>query len=87
MAKTPAKRASNGQTPKRTAASRKGVRQQPIGEHFKLVFVTTSLLTAGFFAGAVYLGMTGHKEMSDKCFMLVTAGFGAIIGLIGGKTL
>lgn len=87
MAKTPAKKAPDGQETRRAPASKPGAGKVTITEHFKLVFVVVTLLTLTFFATAVVLGVTGHGEMSNKCFMLVTAGFGAVIGLIGGKTL
>jgi hypothetical protein len=64
-----------------------------VSAHFKMVFLSVFGLTAGLIlvrvAVAIFLGVPndGVKEAMTMCTLLANAGFGAILGLIGGKAV
>jgi hypothetical protein len=82
----PSKRAPSPSAPKAT------IDRIEVAKRFKLIFITTALLTFGFFVAAVVISVRGDnspmaKEAASHCFTLTKIGFGAIIGLLGGKAL
>jgi hypothetical protein len=61
-----------------------------ITPRFKLVFITAAILTFAFFAGGLILASRetstpAAEKAVAACFTMATMGFGAIVGLIGGK--
>ncbi len=67
-------------------------RQIPITARFRLVFLTTVILTFVFLACSMILAARGDdsaiaREVASACLSLTKIGFGAIVGLLGGKSL
>jgi hypothetical protein len=66
-------------------------RQNPVGSHFKLIFLTTVALTLILLIADIILPtmwLTPTPPQHDAIMTvdtLLKAGFGAIIGLLGGK--
>jgi hypothetical protein len=66
----------------------------PVGNNFKLVFLSVMVLTILFAIGAIWVSVAnkgdkpdeGLKNLAEKLFSLTTLGFGAMVGLLGGKS-
>ncbi len=68
------------------------VREIPVSLHFNKVFFTTAGLTVLCLAISLLLATVGKdnaatREVVSGCLTMAKLGFGAIIGLIGGKAL
>jgi putative Mn2+ efflux pump MntP len=86
MARTPAPK-GDAETP--TTRSTGAVRLPP---HFRMVFYTTTGLTVFCLAiggGLAVLGpdTAAAREVISGCMTMAKIGFGAIVGLIGGRAL
>jgi len=67
-------------------------RQIAISGRFRLVFFTTAILTFVFLTCSMVLAARGDdsaiaKDVASGCLTLTKIGFGAIVGLLGGKSL
>jgi hypothetical protein len=67
-------------------------RAVPLDPGFKLVLLIVTVLTATAFLGMVVLAITGatnaaSKDLFGVCSDAFKIGFGAIVGLLGGKAL
>jgi hypothetical protein len=94
MAKTPAKPAKPPaqRTGTTSAKPNNGDREITISGSFRTVFFTTTGLTLVFVALAVILTLFGDdtaktKHAVEGLFTMAKIGFGAIVGLLGGKSL
>ncbi len=81
-------KARNSQSPSRTPV----IRQIPVTSQFKLVFLTTTVITIACILGSVFIAYRGGetesaKEVLSALLTLSKIGFGAIVGLLGGKSL
>ncbi|EST25807.1 hypothetical protein [Streptomyces roseochromogenus] len=61
--------------------------------HFKLVFLSVTLITVLTLAASLYIGIfvekptEAAKSAMDTCSTLANLGFGAMVGLLGGKAV
>lgn len=59
--------------------------------HFKLVFICVTLITVLTLIASLYIGIfvknptDAAKSAMDTCATLANLGFGAMVGLLGGK--
>ncbi|MGW3448961.1 hypothetical protein [Streptomyces sp. NPDC001076] len=73
------------------------VAEQPavttVTAHFKLVFLSVTLITVLTLAASLYIGIfvqkptEAAKSAMDTCSTLANLGFGAMVGLLGGKAV
>ena len=68
------------------------VREIPLTPDFNKVFFTTVVLTVVFMAISVGLAVAGPdteeaKRLIETCSTMSKLGFGAILGLLGGKAV
>jgi hypothetical protein len=67
-------------------------RQIVVTDNFRLIFLTTTLITAVCLAGSIALALFGPDTAATKDVLAVMLtvfqiGFGAIVGLLSGKSL
>ncbi|WP_086564719.1 hypothetical protein [Streptomyces africanus] len=61
--------------------------------HFKLVFLCVTVITVLTLAASLYIGIfvekptDAAKSAMDTCSTLANLGFGAMVGLLGGKAV
>ncbi|MEV2261057.1 hypothetical protein AB0J13_20615 [Streptomyces anulatus] len=61
--------------------------------HFKMVFLAVLVITIGTLAANLYIAIfvekptEAAKSAMDTCSTLTNLGFGAIVGLLGGKAV
>lgn len=61
--------------------------------HFKLVFLCVSVITVLTLVASLYIGIfvekptEAAKSAMDTCSTLANLGFGAMVGLLGGKAV
>ncbi|MFE2970018.1 hypothetical protein ACFXKC_41380 [Streptomyces sp. NPDC059340] len=61
--------------------------------HFKLVFIGVMVITVFTLAASLYIGVfvkeptEAAKSAMDTCSTLANLGFGAMVGLLGGKAV
>ncbi|MEU3341396.1 hypothetical protein [Streptomyces sp. NPDC006668] len=64
-----------------------------VSAHFKMVFIAVVVITVGAFAGDLYIAIFMPKPSDaatsamDTCSTITNLGFGAIVGLLGGKAV
>ncbi|GGX65547.1 hypothetical protein GCM10010358_19900 [Streptomyces minutiscleroticus] len=64
-----------------------------ITAHFKLVFICVALITVLTLMASLYIGIfvekptEAAKSAMDTCSTLANLGFGAMVGLLGGKAV
>ncbi|MFF8322006.1 MULTISPECIES: hypothetical protein [Streptomyces] len=64
-----------------------------VSAHFKLVFIGVMVITVFTLAASLYIGIflenptDAAKSAMDTCSTLANLGFGAMVGLLGGKAV
>ncbi|MFI6011498.1 hypothetical protein ACIBAG_22230 [Streptomyces sp. NPDC051243] len=64
-----------------------------VSAHFKLVFISVTVITVLTLAASLYIGIfvekptEAAKSAMDTCSTLANLGFGAMVGLLGGKAV
>lgn len=64
-----------------------------VSSHFKMVFIAVVAITVGALAANLYIAIfvekptEAAKSAMDSCSTIANLGFGAIVGLLGGKAV
>ncbi|MGW5787066.1 hypothetical protein ACWEWK_24105 [Streptomyces sp. NPDC003757] len=64
-----------------------------VSSHFKMVFIAVVAITIGALAANLYIAIfvekptEAAKSAMDTCSTIANLGFGAIVGLLGGKAV
>ena len=96
MPRTPARQGKDQPPPAREGEGQPPgppiVREIPVTPHFNQVFYTTAGLTASCLIISLVLALQGRetqtsREVISGCLTMANIGFGAIVGLIGGKAI
>ncbi|WP_432198533.1 hypothetical protein [Streptomyces sp. bgisy027] len=64
-----------------------------VTSHFKMVFIAVVVITVGALAANLYIAIfipkptDAAKSAMDTCATIANLGFGAIVGLLGGKAV
>ncbi|MFH9808878.1 hypothetical protein ACH4NO_10465 [Streptomyces olivaceus] len=64
-----------------------------VSSHFKMVFIAVVVITVGALAANLYIAIfvpkptEAAKSAMDTCATIANLGFGAIVGLLGGKAV
>jgi hypothetical protein len=92
MARTPATKGETSPPPPAPSGGPPVGREVPVPPHFNKVFFTTAGLTVLCLVISGALAVAGPetaaaKEVISGCLTMAKIGFGAIVGLIGGRAL